>query len=257
MGIVRTLYWPGLVAALQGDHEKARALHEECMPLAREIGDKVGIAWSLVQGSLAALSRGDHEQAKALGIEGIELARQAGHSHSTVLILRILAASASACGRPVRSGRLWGMAEMLGESIGVKVAPAEQQFFRPYIAAARTQLDEAAFDAAFSEGRAMSPERAVEYALGAEEPARPETCKKSQRAPTDKPPADGLTRRERELAVLIGRGMTDRRIAEEMAISERTVETHVSRILRKLGLRSRTQIAARIIEQGLLSAEPD
>ena len=51
--------------------------------------------------------------------------------------------------------------------------------------------------------------------------------------------------------------MTNRRIAEEMTVSERTVETHVSRILRKLGLSSRTQIAARIIEQGLLSAEPD
>jgi len=149
------------------------------------------------------------------------------------------------------------MAEMLGESIGVVVTLAERQFFRPYVAAARTQLDEAALEAAIYEGREMSPEQAVAYALGAEEPARPETSKKPPRVPTGNPLADGLTRRERELAVLIGRGLTNRQIAEKMAISERTVETHVSKILRKLGLRSRTQIATRVIEQGLLSADPN
>jgi predicted ATPase/DNA-binding SARP family transcriptional activator/DNA-binding CsgD family transcriptional regulator len=257
VGTVRALYGLGLVAAFLGDHEEAATLHEDCLPLAREVGDKVGIAWSLVQGALAALTRGDYEQAKALGVEGIALARQTGYSHSTVFILRILAASASAQGQPVRWARLWGIAEMLGESIGTIVTPAERQYLHPYFTAARTQLDEAAFNTAFSEGRAMSREQAVEYALGVQEPARPETSKRSPRLPTDKYPADGLTRRERELAVLIGRGLTNRRIAEEMAISERTVETHVSKILRKLGLRSRTQIATRLIEQGLLSADPN
>jgi predicted ATPase/DNA-binding SARP family transcriptional activator/DNA-binding CsgD family transcriptional regulator len=257
VGIVRALYWQGLVAGFRGDHTKATALHEEGLPLAREVGDKVGIAWSLAQGALAALTRGDHQQAKALGIEGIELARQAGYSHSTVFILRILAALASAHGQPVRWARLWGMAQMLGESIGTIFTPAEQQYFRPYVAAARTQLDEAALDAAINEGREMSSEQAVAYALGAEEPARPETSRKPPRVPTGNPLAAGLTRRERELAVLIGRGLTNRRIAEKMAISERTVETHVSKILRKLGLRSRTQIATRVIEQGLHSADPN
>ncbi len=59
-----------------------------------------------------------------------------------------------------------------------------------------------------------------------------------------------LSRREREVAALIGRGFTNRRIATELAITERTVENHVSRILHKLGLRSRTQIATWMIQQG-------
>ena len=229
VGVVCTLYWPGIVAALRGDHEKARALHEESLPLAREIGDKVGIAWSLVQGSLAALSRGDHEQAEAVGKEGVELTRQARLGHPAVFFLRIMAASAGAQVRPVRSARLWGMAETFGDSIGVIVSPAGQRFFRPYIAAARAQLGEAAFDAAVSEGRSKSPEQAIEYALSEEEPAP------GPRGVAIKP----LTRREREVALLAGRGMTNARIAAELSISEHTAANHVAKILKKLGLPSR------------------
>ena len=57
-----------------------------------------------------------------------------------------------------------------------------------------------------------------------------------------------LSRRELEVAALIGRGYTNRRIATELAITERTVENHVSNILHKLELRSRTQIATWIVQ---------
>jgi DNA-binding NarL/FixJ family response regulator len=57
------------------------------------------------------------------------------------------------------------------------------------------------------------------------------------------------------VAALIGRGYTNREIARELAINERTVETHVGKILRKLGLRSRTQIAARMAHQGMAISE--
>ena len=52
--------------------------------------------------------------------------------------------------------------------------------------------------------------------------------------------------------MLVAREMTNRRIAEELVISERTVATHVHKILEKLNLRSRVQIAAWAIEQDLL-----
>ena len=146
----------------------------------------------------------------------------------------------------MRSGRLWGTAETLGESIGVAVTPIEQHYYRPYIAAARTQLDEAAFDAAISEGREMSPEQAVEYALGAEEPAKPETSKEPPGIPIHEALADGLTCREREVALLATRGLTNRRIAGELSISEHTVANHVRNVLKKLGLRSRAQISSRL-----------
>ena len=62
--------------------------------------------------------------------------------------------------------------------------------------------------------------------------------------------------REREVAAQFVRGMSNRQIAEALVITERTAETHVCRILSKLGLDSRAQIAAWIIDNGLLDARP-
>jgi DNA-binding NarL/FixJ family response regulator len=58
------------------------------------------------------------------------------------------------------------------------------------------------------------------------------------------PPAlDALTPREREVLELVGRGLANKQIAAELSISERTARTHVSNVLLKLGLSSRTQAA--------------
>jgi len=54
----------------------------------------------------------------------------------------------------------------------------------------------------------------------------------------------GLTRREREIAELVGRGLTNRQIADVLHVAERTAENHVQHILTKLGFRNRSQIAA-------------
>jgi DNA-binding NarL/FixJ family response regulator len=66
----------------------------------------------------------------------------------------------------------------------------------------------------------------------------------------------GLTSREREVAVLIAAGHTNRAIAERLVVSERTVESHVSGILAKLGCRTRAQIAVWATEQGLSAIQP-
>jgi DNA-binding CsgD family transcriptional regulator len=54
----------------------------------------------------------------------------------------------------------------------------------------------------------------------------------------------GLTRRERQIAALVARGLTNRQIADLLHIAERTAENHVQHILTKLGCQNRTQIAA-------------
>jgi DNA-binding CsgD family transcriptional regulator len=61
----------------------------------------------------------------------------------------------------------------------------------------------------------------------------------------------GLTEREREIAVLIAQGKSNREIADQLVVSERTVESHVANILFKLGFASRTQVAAWVVDVGL------
>jgi len=62
----------------------------------------------------------------------------------------------------------------------------------------------------------------------------------------------GLTEREREVAALIAQGKSNRVIADELILSERTIEKHVERIMAKLGFTSRAQIAVWAMEKGLL-----
>jgi DNA-binding NarL/FixJ family response regulator len=66
--------------------------------------------------------------------------------------------------------------------------------------------------------------------------------------------AGTLTAREHEVLVLLAAGLSNREIAVRLVISERTARTHVSSILDKLGLRSRTQAALYAIQQGLAQA---
>jgi DNA-binding NarL/FixJ family response regulator len=63
-----------------------------------------------------------------------------------------------------------------------------------------------------------------------------------------------LTAREREVVGLLLRGHSNRQIAEDLVVTERTAETHVCRILNKLGLRSRAQIPAWAINNGVLES---
>jgi DNA-binding NarL/FixJ family response regulator len=60
-----------------------------------------------------------------------------------------------------------------------------------------------------------------------------------------------LSPREREVAVLVAEGCTNREIAERLIVSERTAENHVQRLMNRLGARSRTQVAAWAIRHGL------
>ena len=65
----------------------------------------------------------------------------------------------------------------------------------------------------------------------------------------------GLTAREREVAGFLSQGKSNREIAEDLVLSERTVESHVGNILTKLGFDSRAQIAVWAVEKGLVERE--
>jgi DNA-binding NarL/FixJ family response regulator len=66
---------------------------------------------------------------------------------------------------------------------------------------------------------------------------------------------DALTERETEVLRLLARGMANKQIATSLFVSEKTVKAHVSSILMKLGVQSRTQAALHAVRTGLVSTE--
>jgi non-specific serine/threonine protein kinase len=65
-----------------------------------------------------------------------------------------------------------------------------------------------------------------------------------------------LTDRELEVAALVSRGLTNRQIAERLVLSERTIDAHLERIRNRLGVRSRVEIAAWLIERSITQGLP-
>ena len=245
----------GLAALYEGDYERSGALARESLAIYRELGDTRGVFMCHVGLGYGELAMGNHEPAAALLEDALRLLRGSVDKFCLAYGFFGLAAVAAARGQPVRAARLWGATEALREEIGVdSLSHWELQAYdyEGRVSAARSMLgDEGAWERAWAEGRAMTPDQAVEYALGAREPVLP-TALTPRKPPLVEAPDDPLTSREREVAVLAGWGLTNRQISSELSVSERTVHNHVRNILRKLGLGSRAQIAVWAAQRGLL-----
>jgi DNA-binding CsgD family transcriptional regulator len=194
-------------------------------------------------GMLSVWSDEEHDQGEGYLKEALVLNRELGNWAYVAYCLEAFAGLAGARGQGARAARLWGTADALRTSIGAPLPPEPRPYYERSMAAARTLLGEAAWEAAFAEGSAMSAEEAVEYALSEEVAPAPESPPADRR--TDGP----LTRREKEVATLVARGLTNRQIAQELVISERTVDKHVTNLLKKLNLHSREQVAVRMAER--------
>ncbi len=88
------------------------------------------------------------------------------------------------------------------------------------------------------------------------DPAAARILAKGMRTRSSAPPVEPLTERELEVLALVGRGRSNKEIATDLGITERTARTHVSNILGKLGLASRTQAALYAVDRKLVSG-PD
>ncbi|WP_410639111.1 ATP-binding protein [Amycolatopsis sp. lyj-346] len=152
-------------------------------------------------------------------------------------LVEALAWCHSAEGEHDRVARLLGGAGAVWRLSGARVGEMSpyQGIDEQCAALARKALGDDAFDAAFADAAGSGLDEVVRYALR----ERPAT-------PVAGPAADpgGLTRRQREIAGLVARGMSNKEIAAALVLSGRTVEGHVENILVKLGLTSRTQVAS-------------
>jgi DNA-binding CsgD family transcriptional regulator/tetratricopeptide (TPR) repeat protein len=231
------------VILLEGDYERGAALIEEAVTLYREHGYKGGLEYAVDNLGWAALLQGDHERARSYYRESLMLCKELGNKIVASESLEGLACISVAEAATQRATKLFGAAEALREAVDSQHMAEEEELREPYVAAARSRLDETAWEAAWAEGRAMSLEQAIEYAISEHKPATPPSPD-SEQSSSDEP--SSLTRREKEVAVLVGRGLTNRRISQELFLSEHTVHHHVTNILKKLNLTSRQQVASRL-----------
>jgi predicted ATPase/DNA-binding SARP family transcriptional activator/DNA-binding CsgD family transcriptional regulator len=230
-------------SVIEGDNDAVEAFGEEALSVAREIGSG-GTAFVpevLVNSSLAALSRGDLARSATLLIEALTLALDRGANPSVVNALEAMASLAACRDDATHAARLWGAAEAAREVSAIALPPGDRKLHEPHLATARSRLGDEAWAAALAEGHAMTLEEAAEYALSTAQDSSAVPNAHTGHEPT-------LSPREEEVAALVARGFTNRQISSRLAISERTAGNHVGRILRKLGLHSRTQIAAWVVE---------
>jgi DNA-binding CsgD family transcriptional regulator len=253
-GIAARLHNLGVTRLRQGRLEEAARLQRESLALFREEGRPDGIAVNLHGLGLVALERRDYRGAEALVRQSLRLARRVGYKIYVAYCLEALAAAAAGRADWGRAARLLGAAAALRDELGTIYWPYERAWLEPRSAAARAALGDAAFAAAWAAGRALSWEQAADEALSeAAEAAEAETPAASAPAPGAARGAVGapLTPREREVAALVAAGWTDREVARELGISERTAENHVRHILAKLGGHSRARIAQWAAAHGL------
>ena len=161
-GMANSLRFLGYGAIPKGDYKRARELLEESLALCHEIGDKDGIAFTLLILGTVAQYQEDHKQVSALFEESLVKFKELGDKMGISMCLRLMSLRVGEQEQHERAARLNGAAEALGD---FSLPPFEKTEHEKSVASVRASLGEEAFESAWSEGRAMSMEEAIDYAL--------------------------------------------------------------------------------------------
>lgn len=163
------------VAIRQGDFERAAILEEESISMRREIKDPWGIAVSLGNFAWISLRQGDLDQALNLLRESLTLRRDIGDKGGGAWCLEKLAEIALLIGQKKsnqnyreyyhRAAKLFGAAEAMREPVESMIDLVDQPEYNRHVEVIHKQLGEPTFMKAWAEGREMSMEKAIEYAL--------------------------------------------------------------------------------------------
>jgi tetratricopeptide (TPR) repeat protein len=160
----------GTVAYEQEDYATARSLLEESLAVLRETGNRTGIAYCLYYLGMVTDAQGDHAHAASLYKDGLAMHREAEDMFGIVLCLAGLGDWAGVRKRQKKEQRehmlrLLGAASVQFEAIGYVLRPRDRLRYEQGLSLSRAQLGEEVFEKARAEGRAMSMEEAIEYAL--------------------------------------------------------------------------------------------
>ncbi len=245
-GTILTLCMFGRVAAARGDHSIARTRLEESLELGRKLGISRGVVWTLYFLAQHALAQGDARRARTTFAESLRLARQTGDHLATAHCIEGFAGALAAT-QPGRAIRLAEAAGALREKVGSSPFPADRDRLERWLGVAARGLGETATSVAQTEGRGMTLDEAVAYALAGDEPAT--TANAAQRLAGRS--FGGLTKREIEVLRLVALAKSNREIAATLVLSEKTVERHLSHIFAKLQVSSRTGATRVAVQAGI------
>jgi DNA-binding CsgD family transcriptional regulator len=228
----------GEIRHQQGKLDEARMLLEEGLAFFKEKALQKGVFE--LQISLARLLAQQDQvmKAQALYHENRALLPAAGQKMLMAEYLEGWGAVEAALGRPGNAVRLYGAAEVLREAIGAPMFPIYREEYAQAIATARTHMSDAAFVAAWAEGRSMTPEQAI--AAADQEALACPTEGPLTSIPVSESVPEGLTPRELEVLRWLSEGLTNAQIAEQLVVSPLTVHTHLGNIYGKLGVTSRS-----------------
>jgi len=226
----------GFIALLDPDPKTVARVFSEWAPRIRHRGDIQTLSYLLSSYGFSLLQSAQPDKAQPLFEEAVGIERRLENRDNIVYLLDGLACHAAMVGRPQRSARLLGAAENLQAQTGVRL----MLHMEPLLIQARetisASLGDASVESEMQAGRRMAMDEAIVYALDEKKTAR----NMAAPATTGTSP---LSKRELEIAELVSEGLTNKEIASRAFLSERTVETHVSNILDKLGVNSRVEIS--------------
>jgi ATP/maltotriose-dependent transcriptional regulator MalT len=163
-----------------------------------------------------------------------------------------LAGVVSVQGNPTWAAQLWGAAESLREAIGAPIAPVNRAMYESQVAAARMQVSGDSFRQQWEAGRNVPLDQVLTLVEREGMPSMTSaghTRKTFGEKPTHH--SVGLTTREIEVLRLVARGLSNAQVAEELTISSRTVNSHLTSIFGKLGVSSRNAATRFALENQL------
>lgn len=163
------LYNLALLLSEQGNYPRASSLLTTALAICEATGDKTRMGWMYRAQGVVALHQGYYEQAARLFRESLSLLWEVGEKLGIAEAFELLASVAAerqhAPGNAQRAARLFGAAELLREEIGSPTEVPDAAEYDRRITRARDLVGEPVFAAAWAEGRTMTLEQAVEYAL--------------------------------------------------------------------------------------------